>query len=328
MAGNARLDDPEQRTAWREALARKYPGQDEARLFVDRAGLDATRIAFHARADLTWFSILDEARKQGAAMVQAVLGQALRDYPEDEALKRLHDGADTRYAAGPDLTDWRGGRGSLEKVLGMASALVPVSFLERGLKAAQAVTRIKCADFSFGSGFLVEDDLLVTNWHVLPDRDAAAGAWVQFNCQTTLDGRDAPIEELRLDPDRFVTSKDDDFTVVKIQGSPRQRWTPLPLAPVQLAVDDRVNIIQHPGGGSKQLSFFHNMVVYVGQGRVQYLTDTLPGSSGAPVFDRDWRVVALHHSGGWLTEPGSKRAVYRNEGIHIDRIIAAIATWR
>jgi V8-like Glu-specific endopeptidase len=59
---------------------------------------------------------------------------------------------------------------------------------------------------------------------------------------------------------------------------------------------------------------------------LQYLTDTLPGSSGSPVFDRDWNVVALHHSGGWLAEPGSsdKTTDYRNEGILIDVIMAGI----
>jgi V8-like Glu-specific endopeptidase len=50
---------------------------------------------------------------------------------------------------------------------------------------------------------------------------------------------------------------------------------------------------------------FANAVVLVGEGRVQYLTDTLPGSSGSPVFDADWNVVALHHSGGWLKEPNA-----------------------
>jgi hypothetical protein len=62
MGRGAQLDDPQVRTTWREALARKYPGQDEARLFVDQVGLNPIRIAFHARADLTWFSIVDEAR--------------------------------------------------------------------------------------------------------------------------------------------------------------------------------------------------------------------------------------------------------------------------
>ena len=65
-------------------------------------------------------------------------------------------------------------------------------------------------------------------------------------------------------------------------------------------------------------------MAYVGEGRVQYLTDTLPGSSGSPVFDEQWNVVALHHSGGWLAEPNSasKTTYYRNEGISIDRVIA------
>jgi hypothetical protein len=44
------------------------------------------------------------------------------------------------------------------------------------------------------------------------------------------------------------------------------------------------------------------------------------------VFDRDWNVVALHHSGGWLAEPGSsdKTTYYRNQGILIDVIMHRI----
>jgi len=92
-------------------------------------------------------------------------------------------------------------------------------------------------------------------------------------------------------------------------------------------VNDYVNIIQHPGGLPKQIALYHNIVTFVGGARVQYLTDTLPGSSGSPVFDSRWRVVALHHSGGYLTEPGSdrKRVFFRNEGIHINAILRGLA---
>ena len=31
--------------------------------------------------------------------------------------------------------------------------------------------------------------------------------------------------------------------------------------------------------------------------RVRYRTNTEEGSSGAPCFDKDWELVALHHSG-------------------------------
>ena len=96
------------------------------------------------------------------------------------------------------------------------------------------------------------------------------------------------------------------------------------LTRVRVQKRDRVNIIQHPSGGPKQISLYHNLVSFANDQRIQYLTDTLPGSSGSPVFDNDWRVVALHHSGGWLNEPGSKKTHYRNEGIHINNIIDGI----
>ena len=55
--------------------------------------------------------------------------------------------------------------------------------------------------------------------------------------------------------------------------------------------------------------------------------DQEPGSSGSPVFDKEWNVVALHHSGGWVTEPGVQdptHQFYRNEGILIDAVIAGL----
>ncbi|MDC0744851.1 trypsin-like peptidase domain-containing protein [Polyangium mundeleinium] len=309
----------------REALARKYPTVDEARQFVTDVGLDIIRIEFKGRADLTWFSILDEANKQGEAQVRAVLLHAIEQHPGDEGLRRLLNGSDVRYAEGPDISalTWRGRGGQTpEKIFGKQSALVPVSFLEVGIRRAHAVVRIQCADGSLGTGFLIPDNRLVTNHHVLPDRDIAAGAKVHFNYQKTADSRDAAVEELPLDPDAFfATSREDDCTIVKVKGDPSTRWGAIELQPTRIRIDDRVNIIQHPGGDQKQLSFFHNLVAYVGEGRVQYLTDTLPGSSGSPVFDKEWRLVAVHHSGGWIPEPGSKDRFFRNEGILVDRVV-------
>ncbi|HSN97583.1 MAG TPA: trypsin-like peptidase domain-containing protein [Candidatus Nanopelagicales bacterium] len=328
-------DDPLRnidRRAWRETLARKYPTVNDARTFVDNVTLNPIRIEFSNRADHTWFNILEEARRQGTRWVHAVLDYALADFPDDEALQRLRDGVPVRYAEGPDVASlaWRGRGGqTLEKLLGKQSTLVPVSFLEVGMRRARAVGRVKAADGSLGTGFLVPGDLLVTNHHVLRDRDAAAGGTVHFNYQQTVEGRDAETEELRLDPGAFfVTTADDDCTIVKVQGEPCSRWGAIELSPGPLRVDDRVNIIQHPGGDRKQLSFFHNLVVYVGGGRVQYLTDTLPGSSGSPVFDKDWRLVALHHSGGWIPEPGSRDHFFRNEGIHVDRVLDVLRSVR
>lgn len=34
---------------------------------------------------------------------------------------------------------------------------------------------------------------------------------------------------------------------------------------------------------------------------LHYRTDTAPGSSGAPVFNDQWQVVALHRAGVWAT---------------------------
>jgi endonuclease/exonuclease/phosphatase family metal-dependent hydrolase len=50
---------------------------------------------------------------------------------------------------------------------------------------------------------------------------------------------------------------------------------------------------------------------------LRYRTDTEPGSSGSPVFNNDWQLVALHHAG--YREDGGTAV---NEGIRISAIVA------
>lgn len=332
MTSNDPLSQGSARAAWRETLARKYPYPEDARIFVSDVGLDPIRIAFNNRADVTWFKILEEARNQGGRWVRAVLDHALQQFPHDEGLQRLRDGAALHYAEGPDVSSlgWRSQkRPNFERLTGQRSSLVHVSFLEIGLRRSRSVARIKYRDGSLATGFLIPGDLLVTNHHVLKQPADAAGAIAQFNHQKTADGRDEEMAEFPLDPEAFfTTSAAEDCTIVKVSGEPSARWGAIELGPMQIQVDDRVNVIQHPGGDQKQLSFFHNLVMFVGEGRVQYLTDTLPGSSGSPVFDKEWNLVALHHSGGWITEPGSKETFYRNEGIHVERVAELLRTAR
>jgi V8-like Glu-specific endopeptidase len=86
-------------------------------------------------------------------------------------------------------------------------------------------------------------------------------------------------------------------------------------------VGEHVVIIQHPGGGAKQIALTANQVVNLFEHRLQYTTDTLPGSSGSPVFNDAWKVVALHHAGGNLvTNPRGDR-MFANQGILMAKIL-------
>ena len=95
----------------------------------------------------------------------------------------------------------------------------------------------------------------------------------------------------------------------------------LPLESANPKVEDEVVIIQHAGGGQKQIALSHNLVAFVSDRRLQYLTDTLEGSSGSPVFDVTWSVVALHFGGGSIREPDTSGVVFRNQGTLINRVI-------
>jgi hypothetical protein len=318
-------------TNLRRILAAIYPREADQRRLIREAGLDEAVIAFDRSAANSWSEILRDAGFR-SGKVDALVKLAREEHPENDLLARADQERPPSSFDGDAGMSWSGpknGRALLEKILGETSALVPTSYLALGLKRARAVAKITVANGSSGSGFLVDGDTLITNHHVLPDASAAASAVALFDFQQTVEGLDERATEVELRPDRFFATSptdEDDWSAVQLDGPANARWGALELRPALVKPGDRVNIIQHPGGGYKQMSFYANTVAFVGARKVQYLVDTLPGSSGAPVFDRNWNLVALHHAGGWLPEPGghADRTFLRNEGILIDAVIEGL----
>jgi V8-like Glu-specific endopeptidase len=315
----------------RQTLAELYSKDRDQRMVVQALGLPTAQIGFSDISDHSWFDIINKASNMGR--MDALLTYVLNDEGKGKGnavLERLRDDQRVALVDAPNITVWNGQRNAtqqLEKVMGTRNTLVPVRYLALGVERAAAVVRIDRPDGSMGSGFLVEGDLLVTNHHVLENADIAGQSVAVLDFEEPRAGLAKATQRVALEPNRyFKTSATDDWTVVAIAPGTGAKRATIPLQARAVQSGTLVNIIQHPLGGQKMVSVEPRYVAYVGEGRLQYLTDTQPGSSGSPVFDLEWNLVGLHHSGGWITEGENlSRTFYRNEGILIERILAGIA---
>lgn len=229
----------------------------------------------------------------------------------------------TPLKAPEEITDWKGysqPQDVLEKIVG-ENTLRNISFLKRALEVSRAVALVDAGEW-VGTGFMINSKLLMTNSHVLPSRETAAGTVFRFNYQLTFDGMEEEAKTYTaVAGGVFQTNRDLDYSIVEIEGVPGDDWAVAPISTDIPSNGNRVNIIQHPAGLPKQISFQNNFVEYSDQRIVQYLTSTLNGSSGSPVFDDQWKVVALHHAGGMIQEPKTNAVYFRNEGIAMSAII-------
>jgi len=310
-----------------------YPSISDARSLAERAELNLGNIDMSGPPRVYMWNIVKEADKTMA--LGRLLAVGLEDYPDHPNLVLARDddyGNLTSPVDEPSLSSdrWQPklSNARAEKIMGSTSTFLPISFLAVGMNRARAVGRVLLSDLGTGTGFLVDGDLLVTNHHVIPDEAAARGARIQFNFQESERGTPEQIDEYVLDPDAaFATSPVDDghdFTIVKVSGGPSEKWGSLPLSTTGVTVGSRVMIVQHPGGNFKKIALHNNLVTFANENILQYLTDTMPGSSGSPVFDQSWGVVGVHHAGGELAEPVSGRTVFRNEGIDIRRVVEVL----
>ncbi len=218
--------------------------------------------------------------------------------------------------------------------------LLPAWFLELGVERARAVCKLSADGVDFrgrpgqwvGTGFLVAPDILLTNHHVLNTREVAAAAKCTFNYQLDAEGNTLPTKTFRLDPARlFLTSPAAgglDLTFVGVQGRPGDEFgiVPLDRSSFKVVRGEYANIIQHPDGEPKQVCIQENQIVQDDLLLVHYASDTLGGSSGSPVFNNEWQLIALHHATRRAEAVGLVDAAntgrFLNEGIKISAIAA------
>ncbi|MEH2026862.1 trypsin-like peptidase domain-containing protein [Nostoc sp.] len=199
-----------------------------------------------------------------------------------------------------------------EKIIG-ENTLRDIYILNLALEASKAVVRIATPKGA-GTGFMIAPDLLMTNNHVIKTQEVAEKSNFSFNYQLDINGKECPTQIIgALSDGAFYTNEELDYTVVTLKEVP-DFGKPLIFKSKLMRRDDRVAIIQHPGGHLKKISIQNNFVAYADNQVLQYTTSTEPGSSGSPVFDDDFQVVGIHHSGGMLVEPNTQQRYLRNAG--------------
>ena len=234
--------------------------------------------------------------------------------------------------ASPEGFKWNGGE-TVHRDTGMiAEAIIGAPnfkqlwWLRAALEASRSVARVKFPSGS-ATGFLVDADIFMTNHHVFWNKSIAAQATLQFNYEYKSDGSQADIDEWKCDPENmFKTNPALDYSIVRVKKKDGQDagdvWGFLNPRHKNFVIrkQQRVNIIQHPKGRHKEIAFRDNHVKFVGNNYIQYLTDTEKGTSGSPVFDDRFNVVALHNQR--VPDPNNPDRYYRNQGYRIDAILS------
>ena len=146
------------------------------------------------------------------------------------------------------------------------------------------ITGVACSRIQEGSGFFVDDDLVVTNAHVVAGEDDSE---VELSNGRTLDA-----EVVAFDPRR-------DLAVLRTEGTA----PPLPLLPAD--VGDAGGVFGHPGGGPLEISPFRVAEQITATGRDIYdrgsterdvlvlAAELAPGDSGSALVDPQGRVVGV-----------------------------------
>jgi hypothetical protein len=236
-------------------------------------------------------------------------------------------------------------------IFGGTGEWVTGAFIDQAQLVGRRVARLRIPRYSggnlarsvgsVGTGWLIAPRLLLTNHHVIEAREQGEPAASDVDFKLQGEGAEAWFDYHREGQDSttvsvvelVTSSRELDFALLCLADSApladRQQIALLQDRP-KLSRGARLNIVQCPGGGPLRYAIRNNFFVGPGQqpSRIRYLTDTLAGSSGSPVLDDNWQVVALHRGSKkvdpelYKGEAGKSEVVkFHNEGIVIHDIL-------
>jgi hypothetical protein len=320
-------------------MAGLYRTEREALLFTQPFGIDPLTIQPNLNSINLWHDLLEKLAIAGK--VRPVVKAAREQFPNNPrtpfldallACRPAPVSAEPVPDQRPDFDDTVSTPEALLFFddLTMPAGQVPnlITTLNRmiGIAPAVCLLRVENPFGSFyGTGFRISDKLILSNHHVLfPNNQVATKVQADFGFDVDVHGASIAVTSLEGITSTIKSEKADDWGVIEIPDM-RHCWPILALdaAPAP-QIGDLAYILQHPGGQQKRLGYVRNMISDVDERVVRYLTDTQPGSSGAPVFDTGGRLIALHHAGGRPVEVVGKPPVAKNEGIRISRVLAQL----
>jgi S1-C subfamily serine protease len=312
------LDMPEETVTWMQ----RYAADGRA---------DAFELASTLR-QLTEVWQLDASTEPGSRLLPIIRSQMMTR-EQGASLELTAVDAGSVATAEPDS--------DFEKVLGDAG-VVTYSWYRQGLLRSRAVALLRHrSGRAVGTGFLVRGadlqerwsgygTVLVTNSHVVSPEPFAADtltpeqAVVSFQAVSVdVSPAESAVEEaLWSSPPREL-----DCTVLRL-SSEIEDIEPCPITPFRPRLDgkQRVYVIGHPEGRELSYSIDDNLLLDYDDSVIHYRAPTEHGSSGSPVFNRDWEVMGLHHAGrsDMRRLHGEAGTYPANEGIWIQAIRTAI----
>ena len=327
------ISDMPEPDAWQKATASEAHlalgdharSTEWAAQFTDDPGADSFKLASYLRQLLdVWQLRTDLAPGDSLLPIlrSALLGRqggAVVVVPTDVRATRVGD------ALAPGL----------ERVLG-SSRFQSLSWYRTGLERCRAVAQIENqTEDGIGTGFLVDGrrlhadlpaTVLMTNGHVIPEAVAPGDAIVAFR---GLD-EDGTRQRFRVVRTWWYQQSERpgiDTVLLELDDYPRN-VSPAPLANRLPVLDgsgtQRAYLIGHPNQlGNPQFSLQDNVILDYDETYVHYRAPSDRGSSGSPVFDSSWSLIALHHAGGFDTPRlHNKGGTYAaNEGIALSAIV-------
>ncbi len=150
------------------------------------------------------------------------------------------------------------------------------------------------------TGFLINEDTVLTNQHCIPAASYSRGVTARFLHQKGVDKAQQQV----FDCSTFIGNDEAlDFALLKCAGRPGDTYGAVELTDRQAVVGNAVHVIQQNCDYYTQSSCDWNKKVAHGKitevaDEYTHDADTLGGSSGSPVFaSSDNKVIALHHAG-------------------------------